>query len=201
MRAWALWSEAIADMPATSENQYGPFRIGPAYPFTFGHPVADAKTFPVARYASNGIGICRFDYLNTTFVAQNIKEHNDAAYTAKEIALLEPILAAYEKGERTFAAIPGEQAARMANFAGYLASYVRTGINVKRGAIAFMEKDESGILAAAKAEYANAKAAIKYVENDSRLGWEPTMEYCGGPEQIRWKLRLMEKNYGKENLE
>ena len=43
-------------------------------------------------------------------------------------------------------------------------------------------------------------AAFPLVERDSRLGWEPSMEYCGGPEQIRWKLNLMEKLYGKENL-
>lgn len=36
----------------------------------------------------------------------------------------------------------------------------------------------------------------RFVETDSRLGWEPSMEYCGGPEQIRWKLGLMERLYG-----
>ena len=57
-----------------------------------------------------------------------------------------------------------------------------------------------GEYAAARAEYANAMSALRFVEADSRLGWEPSMEYCGGPEQIRWKLALMESHYGKENL-
>ena len=113
-----------------------------------------------------------------------------------EIALFEPMMKGYEEGERLFASIPGERAARMANFAGYLAACVRTAINVKRGAIAFLENDDAGFRAAAKAEYENAANAIRYVENDSRLGWEPTMEYGGGAEMIRWKLRLMEKAYG-----
>ena len=52
----------------------------------------------------------------------------------------------------------------------------------------------------AKAEYANATAALALVEEDSRLGWEPSMEYVGGPEQIRWKLARMEKLYGADKL-
>ena len=36
-----------------------------------------------------------------------------------------------------------------------------------------------------------AKAALALAEADSRLGWEPSMEYAGGPDQIRWKLERM----------
>ena len=82
----------------------------------------------------------------------------------------------------------------------YLASVVRTAMNVKRGAVAQLAKDEDGILAAARDEYANATKAIGLVENDSRLGWEPCMGYVGGRDQIRWKLRLMERLYGKDKL-
>lgn len=34
---------------------------------------------------------------------------------------------------------------------------------------------------------------IARAEADSRLGWEPSMEYAGGPDQIRWKLERMKK--------
>jgi hypothetical protein len=53
----------------------------------------------------------------------------------------------------------------------------------------------SRILALARDEYENAKATLPLVDADSRLGWEPTMGYCGGREQIEWKLRRMEKLY------
>ena len=33
------------------------------------------------------------------------------------------------------------------------------------------------------------------------VGGEPSMEYCGGPEQIRWKLGLMERHYGRTDLQ
>ena len=66
------------------------------------------------------------------------------------------------------------------------------------GAVAFRTGDSDSLLAAAKAEYANALSALPLVERDSRLGWEPSMEYCGGPRQIRWKLEQMKKLYGLE---
>ena len=84
----------------------------------------------------------------------------------------------------------------MANFADYLAACVRTAINVKRGAVAFRSGDRAAMLAAAKAEYANASAALPCVERDSRLGWEPSMEYTGGAETIKWSMHRMEKVYG-----
>lgn len=193
---WKRWSDLIEDYVPSDANQYGPFRIGPAYPFTFGYPPADYKSFPVKKYASNGPGICRFDYLRAGYVPQLMPERMDAAYMAKELELLEPMAAAYEAGAAAFGAMSGEKAARMANFAAYLASCTRTAINTKRGAIAFLAKDDAGIRAAAKDEYANAKKALEFVAKDSRLGWEPSMEYTGGAEQIRWKLALMEKLYG-----
>jgi hypothetical protein len=193
---WKRWSELAQDYVPSDANQYGPFRIGPAYPFTFGHPPADYKSFPVKKYASNGPGICRFDYLKEGYVPQLTPERMDAEYMAKEIELLVPMAEAYEKGAAAFRKMRGAKAAQMANFAAYLGACTRTAINVKRGAIAFLAKDDAGVLKAARDEYANARKSLEFVVNDSRLGWEPSMEYTGGAEQIRWKLALMEKLYG-----
>lgn len=195
---WKRWSEAAQDYIPSDANQYGPFRIGPAYPFTFGHPPADYESFPVKKYASNGPGICRFDYLQEGYVPQLTPERMDAEYMIKELELLEPMAVAYEEGAAAFGAMRGDKAARMANFAAYLAACTRTAINVKRGAIAFLAKDEATLRKAARDEYLNAKKALSFVEKDSRLGWEPSMEYTGGAEQIRWKLALMEKLYGTD---
>ena len=48
------------------------------------------------------------------------------------------------------------------------------------------------IEALAQKEIANAKEAIPFVELDSRLGWEPSMEYVTDKWHIEWKLRQME---------
>ena len=44
----------------------------------------------------------------------------------------------------------------------------------------------------AKAEIENAKASIPLLEVDSRLGWEPSMEYIGTPDRILWKEKIMQ---------
>ena len=38
----------------------------------------------------------------------------------------------------------------------------------------------------------NAKKVIPAVEVDSRLGWEPSMEYVCDPWHLDWKLRQMD---------
>ena len=196
---WNAWSRDIADYAPTDLNQYGTFRIGPAYPFAFGGPpIADAD-FPGPAPA-----ICRLDYLSEGFVQQLTPERMDNAYLAGEIELLEPMAAHYEDGERLFRRIATtqtgrrrEKAAEMANLAAYLAATVRTAVNVKRGAIAFRDGDRAALLAAARDERANAMTALTLVEADSRLGWNAEIEYGGGPEQIRWKLALMERLYAR----
>ena len=205
---WKTWSRDINDYSPSDMNQYGTFRIGPAYPFTFGGPVVANKDFPGLRHASNWpADICRMDYLKEGYVPQLTPERMDNEFLLKEVELLEPMAENLAAGESVFRAIAAgvegrrkEKALAAANFAAYLAATTRTAVNVKRGAVAFRNGDRAALLAAAKAEYANAKAALAFVERDSRLGWEPSMEYCGGPEQIRWKLGLMEKIYGKEKL-
>jgi hypothetical protein len=44
------------------------------------------------------------------------------------------------------------------------------------------------MLELARAEIDNARAAIPLVEADSRLGWEPSMEYMTDREHLEWKI-------------
>ena len=41
-------------------------------------------------------------------------------------------------------------------------------------------------------EIANARATIPIVEQDSRLGWEPGMEYVCDKWHLEWKIRQVE---------
>ena len=41
-------------------------------------------------------------------------------------------------------------------------------------------------------EKENALRALETVKKDSRLGWEPSMDYIGGEKAIEWKLRHLE---------
>ena len=42
--------------------------------------------------------------------------------------------------------------------------------------------------ALAREEIANAEATIPLVEADSRLGWEPSMEYMTDRAHLEWKI-------------
>ena len=76
---------------------------------------------------------------------------------------------------------------------------VRTAIHVKRWwqlrhelaaatGSAGIESVLDRMLALAEAEIANTSAAIPLVECDSRLGWEPSMEYMADRAHLEWKL-------------
>ena len=205
LAAWKGFSDVMRDYVASDENQYGPFRIGPSYPYNFGGAHIETKEFPCPKHASFGIRICRLNYNDFDAYDTSRERPLDVEKTLAEMPLLEGMAAAYDSGAATFeriaASLPAaraEKAARMANLARYLYRTTMTAINVKRGAVAHNRGDKAEVLKWAKAEYANALAAIPVVEADSRLGWEPSMEYVGGPEQIRWKLDRMEKLYGRE---
>ena len=45
------------------------------------------------------------------------------------------------------------------------------------------------IEALAHEEIRNAEETMEYVELDSRLGWEPSMEYVGDKWHLEWKIR------------
>ena len=52
--------------------------------------------------------------------------------------------------------------------------------------------------ALAQAEIQNAEATIPLAEADSRLGWEPSMEYIGDARHLRWKIRQVTQVMEKE---
>ena len=54
------------------------------------------------------------------------------------------------------------------------------------------EKLLDKIEALALAEIKNAEDTIPLVETDSRLGWEPTLEYMTDREHLEWKIRQVE---------
>lgn len=45
----------------------------------------------------------------------------------------------------------------------------------------------------ARDEIENAKATIPLVEADSRLGWEPSMEYMTDKGHLQWKIKQVER--------
>ena len=215
LAAWREMSEAICDYSATALDQYGPYRIGPAYPFTVLQGFLPIEDFPPPATRKGKIsGICRINYLYSGTKAGEAKRntHFKAEVFAKEAELLAKMAKNMSAGAarlaKAAAAAPAfcaERARREAGVAAYIACCVKTMYHVK-AASAEEIAIESGkldaaaeraarerIYAFARAERANAAEALPLVMADSRLGYEASMGYHGGEEQIRWKIGLIDR--------
>lgn len=207
IKAWEEWSEAIRHYVPTNEDQYGPFRIGPSYPMVF-HPnlsrsfLSKSVKLPAAWHALSGNGIfftfyqpfedprqtpasCRIDA-----EIQSLERMSE--YWQKGIELLEEALKVTPDNKR----FVGES---MLNLGHFILNSVKTAINVKHwwklNMLLRLEADVTKIklitnemIAIAKSEIINAENTIPLVEADSRLGWEPTMDYMTDAEHLRWKI-------------
>jgi len=196
--AWRLWSEAIRHYIPTNEDQYGPFRVGPSYPLVFNNPVQIPAashamfgneivmtTYQPQESARQALGIARFEVeiRSLTRMRDYMKQGNERL--AEAIALTPP----HKK----------EEAERMLVLGQFIVCAVQTTLHVKQWWLLKqqlnVEADSikaEGILQqleqVAEAEIANAQSAIPLVEADSRLGWEPSMDYMTDVPHLQWKI-------------
>lgn len=198
---WKDWSEKGSRHPPTLGNQYGPFRIGPAYPFNFGGKRIERRDFPELHYAAYGIDICHLNFTEELWGERMCETEKVPA----ELKLLRPLAESFFSGAARMRhmslSLKGRQAReahRMSVLGEYLARVVNSAINLKRGAVAWEAKDDAALKEIAREELANARAALPLVDADSRLGFECSMEYTGGRKQIEWKMDRMRKLYGIE---
>lgn len=202
VQAWAAWSEAIRDYVPTNEDQYGPFRVGPSYPLLFQE---EPELFPSAPYAHFGREI-----LNTHY-----QPHRPEDVPA-EIELLHRMLARWEEGlerlEKAIAVAPAKKrpaALRMLGLGQFIRHCVLTAIHTKQWWLLrqrLWEETEpqqaqvilEEMVRLGEAEIANATATIPLVETDSRLGWEPSMEYMTDRAHLEWKIAQLQRVLDEE---
>jgi hypothetical protein len=208
LQAWQAWSEAINDYVPTNEDQYGPFRVGPSYPLvfkpvfsrTFSSTDAPIPSMPQAHFGSR---IVFTDYRPLELPEQS----PGPCRVGLEIRLLQRLLQRWREGterlESAVRAAPLRKRAagrRMLALGRFIEHTTVTVIHVKqwwvctqRLLVAADPVQAKAILdemvAIAEDEIRNARAAIPVVESDSRLGWEPTMEYLADREHLEWKIR------------
>lgn len=197
------WSEAITYFIPSDDDQYGPFRIGPAYPLCLVKMVKP----PSNKYAHFGNRI-----LNINYPAGNTMSSTPASgrgmlaslRICEEIKSLHKMLELLKEGVTILKNIPvserNKELCYLINFGKYLCCYVQTGINAKQWyriknrllsvenrleANSIIDEAEKLLLE----EKQNAQNAIEFLEKDSRLGWEPSMDYLGGIDSINWKIK------------
>ena len=208
MEAWRKLSEGYEYYICADEDQYGPFRVGPSYPLVYNVDVK-IPTVPYAHFGGNKI--CVTDYASSEVffyisfgqmrTARPQQRHPEEARCLEKLeqkfsegrAILEQIaveLAGWQKDE----------CLRLCNLIHYMEHCARTTIHVKQWNVlrkkCNVETDSRKLLdlhrqmvELAEAEIKNAEATIPLVQADSRLGWEPSMEYIGSEYHLRWKIR------------
>lgn len=208
MEAWQKLSEGYEYYICTNEDQYGPFRVGPSYPLVYQVDV-QIPTVPYAHFGGNKI--CVTDYacgkvffyisfgqIKTARVQQRHPEEAKCLekmerYFAEGRAILEEI-ALHLTG------VQKEDCLRLCNMIHYMEHCTRTTIHVKQWNVlrgkCGAETDSRKLLELhqqmielGEAEIKNAEETIPLVQADSRLGWEPSMEYIGSEYHLRWKIR------------
>lgn len=198
--AWKAWSEGIRNYVSTNEDQYGPFRIGPSYPLVFRRDVK-IPTVPYAMFGGNYI--CNTNYAS----ADNGRSSLSQFRLPVEIERLEKMREYFQEGtellESTFEGLPENRklnAFYMINLGKFIVNCITTAINVKKWYSIkrkiFLETDEAKIveyidrmIEIGLEEIKNAEATIPLVQADSRLGWEPSMEYQTDEAHLRWKIK------------
>lgn len=206
---WRKWSEAMTFYIPTDEDQYGPFRIGPSYPLILQVSKLGSKNLklPQSKFALTGNGIFYTLYQPFEFAHQT----PGFCRTDTELRSLEKMRALWESGtdtlEQAMPEIPErkrEEGERLLNLGRFMLCCIRTAIHVKRWYLLNMRlrnAPEPEIAAAlceeliglGRAELTNTREAIPLVTVDSRLGWEPSMEYMTDRAHLEWKLEQLRR--------
>lgn len=202
MDAMRLLSDGFSYYLPTNEDQYGPFRIGPSFPLLLNKKIS----IPDEEYAMFGNRIVYTDYyprdtglasLGNFRFPYEIQELIKMRNLIKQAAdILDDITCKLNGWRRN-------NAFYFANMTKFIVNCCTTTINTKRWYLLYTKlsaaEDEQSIrdiIAKMKVigteEIQNAFETIPLVEADSRLGWEPSMEYMTDKKHLEWKIKVTE---------
>ncbi|MBO4632638.1 MAG: hypothetical protein J5858_12010 [Lentisphaeria bacterium] len=206
--AWKFWSEAMNHYIASNEDQYGPWRVGAAYPFIFQPNISRTMArkdiaFPTAPDAHFGSRIIRTFYTPYENAEQSpgfLRYPAELRSLHKMLELWNQGLAEAVKAVKNADPDKRDEARRLEALGHFIRNSTITTIHIKEWWLANIAMQASGsaeeaekyldrIEQLAHAEIENAKDTIPAVEFDSRLGWEPSMEYVCDKWHLEWKIR------------
>lgn len=201
LEALRAWSEALANMVPTVEDQYGALRIGPSHPFYAGRKPGEGVSPPQDKFAM---------YKLRPGMYKNVYHFYRSAdkYTIipKEIAAYEHVKACIEKGIALLDGVTekNEELERLINMGRFMRSTVITALNMKQFYLRDQRRQEcsdqaeqarliSEMIEILRSEQENARNAIPIVNFDSSLGFEPAMEYITDEKRILWKINQVDE--------
>ena len=211
MKAWKEWSHAMDYYIASNEDQYGPWRVGSAYPFIFQPNISRTMhgkeiKFPTNPHAHFGYSIIKTFYSPFENSEQSpgfLRYPQELKSLEKMLALWETGLAAARKAVSLAEGYKHDEAERLEALGHFIRNAIITTMNIKRWWLKNMQMQTSPdaktalkvlaeIRQIALDEIENAKELIPAVECDSRIGWEPSMEYVCDRWHLEWKVRQVE---------
>lgn len=189
--------ESIRWYVPSNENQYGPYRVGPAFPFCLFRET-HMPNYPGVQF---GYGICFVNayHDDRTQAAPYSLRRPDEIKHAKQCAKLT------KDAVKIFRTIPnrGRELEKLINLVEYMHRCHETAANFKEFTVLkekmMLETNHERLCKLADRveallarERKNTEATIPLVQKDSAIGYEPTMDYIGGEDALRWKLRHMD---------
>ena len=211
--AFRFFSDGTYHHISTDADQYGPCRVGPAYPFILFEKLdVQIPTVPYAHFGGNRITFPIYGKPWGMDVLGDEESRERFDYEIYSFRIAEDL---YTKGCEILRAaiekIPQrkkENANRILALCLFYRNTLRTAINIKefykRKYVLLDTHGEdrnklvSEMLDICRDEVNNAEDTIPLVEFDSRLGYEPSMEYIGDKAHIEWKLELIKELIEKE---
>lgn len=196
LEAWEEFSCGIRHTVCCVHDQYGPYRIGPGYPLTMNK----AYKIPSEPYAYFGGNII----CDTEYPSHRSRKDVDERLP-HELNYARIAMAHYDRGadilDSLIPRIPASKQAnarRIANLGRFMARCAETTVNTKLWYLAKKAQDWQEMLRIGEKELDNAQRTLPLVEYDSRLGYEPTMEYMTDPAHIQWKIDITRQVMAEE---
>lgn len=206
-KATEKFSEAITHYVPTNEDQYGAYRTGPQYPFWSGDldglpaSIPEQGKMPSAPHSRFGNYIY-FGKYTLDYEARNSLPGVRIYDELNETKILERLL---DEGIKILEGIKdkNEKLEKLILLGKFMRNSCRTVIGIKEHFILKQKltivgsKEEAGKIideleAVVLREKENVLDTIPVVEQDSRLGWEPSMEYTTDRKGLEWKLRQLD---------
>lgn len=201
-QAMHYWSDALANMVPTNEDQYGALRVGPAYPFFSALDPEDGISPPQDKFAMYKLAAGMF---NRNYSYCSGGDEGDIRIH-KEITAYEYVRDCLIAGLDLLDSVSrkNEELLQMINMGRFMYRTILTVINRKRYFLLSRAKvtEENLVSKAAiidqmvellKKERENAVLTIPLVEFDSVLGFEPAMEYVTDRKRLEWKINQVDE--------
>lgn len=202
LKAFELWSRAINIYMPTDDEQYCAMRVGPAYPLALGLFPKAPKSLQQDNNLLFGDGICEEYHLQSGRKSSEGKFTLHSVRMRTEMKMLSDAIKLIADGIKIFKSIKQKNKFinKIINMGEYIIACFTTDINVKkmyilRQKLFIAESNKkvakiiSDIKKLGESEIKNSEKALKIVDKDSSLGFEPSMGYGGDRAHIEWKIR------------